>query len=373
MFPMKSREPALLSLALLVFSPPLVAQRLELANDLTQAGVIEEMVVVAEALLATLDDPARQSREEMMGARTDHLRLSIDYDGRRDWSYWPRLQDGLLLSLMSNEQRILTHELLSTLLSVKGQLKVTQIMELDNILEATEVMGQARGFENYYLSFFGEPSTTDPWAWRFQGHHVSLNVTLVAGDISVTPSFLGATPAEIPSGFMAGLRTLRAEEDLGRELVRSLDEAHRDLAVISDRAPRDIFSGHLNAEEFRLKERADWDAWRETLKPMGVGVADLDAWQRNLVQRIIDEVVTTYRPEIATEYLKTIDIGELSFAWMGSLERRSPHYYRLQGGDFVFEYENFQGDGNHIHTVWHSLTGDFGDDLLAEHWRASHR
>ena len=298
MFPMKSREPALLSLALLVFSPPLVAQRLELANDLTQAGVIEEMVVVAEALLATLDDPARQSREEMMGARTDHLRLSIDYDGRRDWSYWPRLQDGLLLSL---------------------------------------------------------------------------NVTLVAGDISVTPSFLGATPAEIPSGFMAGLRTLRAEEDLGRELVRSLDEAHRDLAVISDRAPRDIFSGHLNAEEFRLKERADWDAWRETLKPMGVGVADLDAWQRNLVQRIIDEVVTTYRPEIATEYLKTIDIGELSFAWMGSLERRSPHYYRLQGGDFVFEYENFQGDGNHIHTVWHSLTGDFGDDLLAEHWRASHR
>ena len=298
MFPMKSREPALLSLALLVFSPPLVAQRLELANDLTQAGVIEEMVVVAEALLATLDDPARQSREEMMGARTDHLRLSIDYDGRRDWSYWPRLQDGLLLSL---------------------------------------------------------------------------NVTLVAGDISVTPSFLGATPAEIPSGFMAGLRTLRAEEDLGRELVRSLDEAHRDLAVISDRAPRDIFSGHLNAEEFRLKERADWDAWMETLKPMGVGVADLDAWQRNLVQRIIDEVVTTYRPEIATEYLKTIDIDELSFAWMGSLERRSPHYYRLQGGDFVFEYENFQGDGNHIHTVWHSLTGDFGDDLLAEHWRASHR
>ncbi len=298
MFPMKSREPALLSLALLVFSPPLVAQRLELANDLTQAWVIEEMVVVAEALLATLDDPARQSREEMMGARTDHLRLSIDYDGRRDWSYWPRLQDGLLLSL---------------------------------------------------------------------------NVTLVAGDISVTPSFLGATPAEISSGFMAGLRTLRAEEDLGRELVRSLDEAHRDLAVISDRAPRDIFSGHLNAEEFRLKERADWDAWMETLKPMGVGVADLDAWQRNLVQRIIDEVVTTYRPEIATEYLKTIDIDELSFAWMGSLERRSPHYYRLQGGDFVFEYENFQGDGNHIHTVWHSLTGDFGDDLLAEHWRASHR
>ena len=137
-------------------------------------------------------------------------------------------------------------------------------MELDNTLEALESVGQPRGFENYYLTFFGAPSTTAPWAWRFQGHHISLSVTLAAGDISVTPSFLGAAPAEIPTGFKAGLRALRAEEDLGRELVRSFDKAQRDLAIISNQAPRDIFSGNLNAEEFRLKDRGDWDAWRET-------------------------------------------------------------------------------------------------------------
>lgn len=39
-------------------------------------------------------------------------------------------------------------------------------MELDNALEALESVGQPRGFENYYLAFFGEPSTTAPWAWR---------------------------------------------------------------------------------------------------------------------------------------------------------------------------------------------------------------
>jgi hypothetical protein len=96
------------------------------------------MVAAAEAILETLDDPARQSREEMLNIRTDHLRLSMDDENRQNWSYWPRSQYGMLLSLMNTEQRILTHELLSTLLSIKGQLKVTQIMELDNVLEDLE-------------------------------------------------------------------------------------------------------------------------------------------------------------------------------------------------------------------------------------------
>ena len=91
------------------------------------------------------------------------------------------------------------------------------------------------------------------------------------------------------------------------------------------------------------------------------------------MQRLLDEVVTTYRPEISSAYLKTIDVDELSFAWMGSLRRREPHYYRLQGSDFVFEYDNAQDNANHVHTVWRSKAGDFGDDLLPEHYQTSHR
>lgn len=352
---------------------PVFAQEIHDTYGATQADATLEMVGAAEALLATLDNPARASREEMLNIRTDHLRLSMEDDNRQDWSYWPRSQHGLLLSLMTTEQRILTHELLDTLLSIKGQLKTTQIMELDNILEDSEFVGQPRGFENYYLSIFGVPSAEAPWAWRFQGHHLSLNVTLAGGNITVTPSFLGATPAEIPTGFMAGVRTLRAEEDLGRALVRSLDESQRETTIISAQAPRDIFAGNLNAHEFRLKPRQDWNLWRETLQPEGIAVADLSESQRTYVRRIVDEVITTYRPEISNVYLESIDIDDLHFAWMGSTERRSPHYYRLQGSDFVFEFENFQGDGNHIHTVWRSESGDFGADLLASHHREAHR
>ena len=362
---------ALLGLFLHVAS--LSAQDIRDTYGSTPADVIDEMVVAAETLLSTLDDPARQSREEMLDIRTDHLRLTMEDENRQDWSYWPRSQHGMLLSLMNTEQRILVHELLSTLLGIKGQLKVTQIMELDNVLEDLEFVGQPRGFENYYLTIFGSPSATTPWSWRFQGHHLSLNVTLIAGDIAVTPSFLGATPAEISTGFMAGLRTLRAEEDLGRLLARSFNAAQIKQAKVGEQAPRDLFTGNLDANAFRLKDRRDWDTWRETVQPEGIAVADLDTDQRIIVQRIVDEVITTYRPEIANGYLEGIDITNLSFAWMGSLERRSPHYYRLQGGDFVFEYDNFQGNGNHIHTVWRSVSGDFGEDLLESHYRESHR
>jgi hypothetical protein len=91
------------------------------------------------------------------------------------------------------------------------------------------------------------------------------------------------------------------------------------------------------------------------------------------VQRILDEVVTTYRPEISSAYLKTIEIDKLSFAWMGSMERSGPHYYRLQDADFIFEYDNVQSGANHVHTVWRSKLGDFGEDLLPEHYQMSHR
>ena len=119
---------ALLGLFLHVAS--LSAQDIRDTYGSTPADVIDEMVVAAEALLSTLDDPARQSREEMLDIRTDHLRLTMDDENRQDWSYWPRSQHGMLLSLMNTGQRILVHELLSTLLGIKGQLKVTQIMEL---------------------------------------------------------------------------------------------------------------------------------------------------------------------------------------------------------------------------------------------------
>ncbi len=105
---------------------------------------------------------------------------------------------------MSAQQKILTHRLLNTALSAKGYLTTIQVMQLEKILSDNEVIGFPRGPENYTLAIFGTPSMNGKWAWRFEGHHLSLNFAVASGEISVTPTFFGASPAQIRTGTMAG-------------------------------------------------------------------------------------------------------------------------------------------------------------------------
>lgn len=354
------------------------AQEGDVPLNSIDVSVTEEMVGVAQALLASTrtgvpqqgdrPDSGPNRVERMMGySREGLLSLSALDESRRDWSYWPRPRVGLSLVQMNAEQRTLVHDLLTLTLSSLGYLKVVHVMQTDEILRAWEEEGTLRGKGYYWLSFFGTPSISEPWGWRFEGHHVSLNISVAPGSVRVTPTFFGADPAEVPQGTLAGFRPHAGIEDLGRDLVLSMSRTQREIVVLSHRPPRDIFAGNLR------KPQDDWEAWRETLQPEGILVKDLSPEQRQIAQRILEEVVTTYRPEISSAYLKTIDIDDLSFAWMGGVERRLPHYYRLQGNDFVFEYDNVQDGANHIHTVWRSKAGDFGDDLLRDHYQTSHR
>lgn len=345
--------------------------------DSIDVRVNEEMVRAAQAILASTRDgvPQQGDRgagtnrvERMVGySREALLRLPAEDEARRDWVYWPRFRVGLTLEFMTAEQRMLVHDFLQTSLSHAGYLKTVHVMQTEEILSLWEDVGLPRGNEKYWLVFFGTPSMEEPWAWRFEGHHVSLNVSAAPGSIRVTPTFFGADPAEVPQGPMAGFRPHGAVEDLGRTLVLSLSGSQQEVAILSDQPPLEIFATNLG------RPRDDWEAWKEALQPEGIAVADLRPEQRQMVQRLLDEVVTTYRPEISGAYLKTIDVDGLSFAWMGSVNRREPHYYRLQGADFVFEYDNVQDNANHVHTVWRSKSGDFGDDLLPDHYQSAHR
>ena len=65
-------------------------------------------------------------------------------------------------------------------------------------------------------------------------------------------------------------------------------------------------------------------------------------------------------------------LPDLHFAWAGGIERKQPHYYRLQGPRVLIEYDCVQNNANHSHTVWRDPEGDFGRDLLAEHYAAAH-
>jgi hypothetical protein len=279
-------------------------------------------------------------------------------------------------------------------------------MGIEATLDAKEGWGRGdRDPLRYNVSLFGAPSDSEPWGWRFEGHHISLNYTIVKGEIvAPTPTFFGSNPAEAPLGGVATLRPLAGVEDLARDLVHALQDEQRVLAVLAPVAPSDIVlanrprvvNGALPAPTIRWNQETFSDAQQERFlqiqrergllpeqiemlrcseEPRGVSVAQMNESQRQIVHALIGEYIHRMPDELAEfEYnqLRRRGIDQVHFAWAGGIERHQPHYYRLQGPRFLVEYDNTQNDANHIHSVWRDPQNDFGADLLAHHYAHAH-
>lgn len=283
-------------------------------------------------------------------------------DERYDWHYVPRSRSGLALKEMTAGQQALAKAFLKTGLSQSGYWKSVTIMKLETVLREIESFNMGRDPEKYFFSIFGLPSEKGTWGWRVEGHHLSLNFTIADGRLlAAAPRFLGANPAKVAAGELGGLRTLAVEEDLARQLLNSLDSDQKQKAVFREQAYSDIVSGN-----------------EETVSPLkrvGIAAGALNGAQMDILIRLIDEYVSALTPEIArqrTEAVRGSGLAQIHFGWAGGLEPGRPHYYRIQGAAFLIEYDNVQNGANHIHTVWRDFAGDFGRDLLKEHYRSAH-
>jgi len=319
------------------------------------------MASSASAFLASLND--EQKRQAT---------FTLDSEERTRWHFVPvemHARKGLTLGEMNEAQRKAAHELLKAGLSQRGYMTATAIMELETVLGAIEAqmkqagLGRADPFRRdpvrYFFSVFGTPSRTGTWGWRAEGHHLSVQFTVVNGKlVAATPTFFGSNPAEIKEGPQKGVRLLSSVEDAARTLVESLTAAQRSTAVMAPVAPADI----LTMAESSVKP----------LPAAGIPASQLDSKQRALLMNVLDVYAGFMAPDLAAERLgkvKAAGIDLIAFAWAGPIERGQKHYYRVQGPTFLIEYDNTQNEGNHIHSVWRDFDGDFGRDLLREHLR----
>jgi hypothetical protein len=331
---------------------PRIAAVLLLAVRLV-ASPVDEMAGAAGNFLAALSDDQR-------GKAT----FAFDSDERENWHFIPKERKGLTLKEMNPAQRHLAYALLSTGLSQRGLAKAVTIMSLEQIL--AEIEGPSRKFprdpELYHVSIFGKPEGTGTWGWRVEGHHLSVNFTIVDGKVAAgTPSFMGTNPAEVRVGSRAGLRVLAHEEDLGRQLVKSLDAEQQKTAIVDTKAPDDVVTAASRKAEVG--------------KPIGIAFSRLKSEQRALAFKLIREYVQRLRGEVADVEIAKIEKSPASaiyFAWEGGLEKGDRHYYRVHGPTFLLEYDNTQNDANHIHAVWREFNGDFGRDVLAAHYQMNH-
>ena len=309
-----------------------------------------EMNEAATVFLASLD-----------GAQRKAASFEFKDKERENWHFIPMDREGVRFDALKPHQQHLAFGLLGTGLTQKGLMTATQIMTLEEILRSRGGDPKVRNTEKYNIAIFGSPSPTKPWGWRFEGHHLSLNFSLLGEKVVGLPAFYGTNPAELKKGPLKGMRPLGEIEDAGRQLAKDLIKA--DMSpVFSEKAPKEI----LTAKDSTAKAQ----------QIMGTTSDKMNGEQVKQILAIVSQVASMQRGEITNESLRKINTMQrkkLHFAWGGSLERNGPHYFRIQGVDFIVEYANTQNDANHAHLVWRDLKDDFARYSLKKHYLENHK
>ncbi len=294
--------------------------------------------------------------------------LPFEGDERYVWNYTPVERNGLPFHAMNEGQRTLAFGLLRSGLSDRGYRDARQIIDLEPILREAERIEKIetqwlRDPERYCFSVFGQPGGDKPWGWRVGGHHVCTHFTTVDSDrVSTSPLFFGANPATVRYGPSTGLRTLGTEEDLGRQVLGGLDAQQRGVAIVDPIAPSDILTKNYRS--------ASPDA-----APSGIALRALSGVQRDAVVSLIRHYVHRVEDDLADPVwsrLERAGLDTVTFAWAGPIDRGQKHYYAVKGPTFLIEYDNTQNNGNHIHSVFRDFENDWGEDLLAAHYRDAH-
>jgi hypothetical protein len=378
-----------------VIIPLLTLIASEVVAQMRLTGAMTES---AERLLASLS-PAQKARMQFPFGTLE----------RFNWHYIPRMRKGLALRELPDTQKALALALMKTGLSAPAYATTEQIRSLELILVEREKNGSVpmvRDPENIFFTVFGTPSREQPWAWRVEGHHISVNVTVAAGRVRAagsadgpdmianTPLFFGAEPALLAGGPRKGLRVLGAVEDKARALIDAFDAGQRAAAIIGTQLPVDIFTG--NDREPDLASQLNpmgLDRQPETFPQSGLVAAHMTPRQKDLLKILIDEYLSRMPDEIAQMRSRALaaDFDKVSFAWIGATRPEDapkptasfgcepgdprweciplgfPYYYRVLGPTFLIEYMNT--NGNHSHSVWRDYqNGDFGEDLLRAHY-----
>jgi Protein of unknown function (DUF3500) len=302
----------------------------------------------AMALLGALDEEQRR----LAG------RPFTDQAARRWLEYRPEHRPGACIADLSVAGRKGAHRLLATGLSEHAYAQAMSIVALEEVLDRREDWQRGRHSGDYWVNVFGDPAGDQPWSWRFEGHHLSVTMTVAQDEVSPAPVFLGANPACVSYAGHPVSRPLAPEEDLVRALLDAMGATGRSAAVVASQAPDDIHTS--------INPRA-----QEGIQPLGVPAARLGSSARALLAQLVALYLDRLPAELAAREAARVADAELHFAWEGPLTPGARHYYRVQGDDLLIEYDTTD-DGNHAHTVLRRPRGDFGGDMLAAHYQQAH-
>jgi hypothetical protein len=332
---------------------------------LSMAGLLAAQPGSAPASAAASQVAGKASEFLATLSESQRAKLSFKFNDEVQRTRWSNLptgvvpRAGLRLGDLSAAQRSAAMALLSTTLSKRGYEKVLAIMEGDEVLKnsSNQKGGQKGrpmfGHDEYYISFLGAPSVSEPWILQFGGHHLALNVTIVGQQGILTPSLTAAQPAVYELNGKT-VRPLGAENDKAFALLHALDAAQQKQAILGYEI-RDLVLGPGQDGK--------------TIQPEGLKGSAMNAKQQAMMVDLASEWTGIIHDSAALARIAEIraNIADTWFAWSGSTENGKAAYFRIQGPTLVIEYapQAMGGDPTmHIHAMYRDPTNDYGKKLV---------
>jgi Protein of unknown function (DUF3500) len=328
------------------------------------------IVHAAQAFLGMLTADERHSVLFPLGAAEQRMWLNMHPN---------YLRHGVMLEAFGTNARNAAMQLMATCLSERGFEQARNVMRVNGLVVEITNSPDEFGEWPYWMSFFGEPSTTEPWAWQIDGHHLNLNIFVLGDQIVFTPSLMGSEPCDIEEGPLAGVHLFRPEHDAGVAFMRSLSGTQLAEAVFSPSIARDALPPHLHDPiDGRMQAGALND--NRVLPFAGVAGRSLDNAQRRLLRNLIGEYIGWGASDHAAVKMSEAEahLDDTHVLWMGRVANNGPFYYRVHSPVVLIEFDHHPGivfnntepSHHHTHTLIRTPNGgDYGADVLRRHYR----
>ena len=343
----------------------------EFVGVTTDGAVVPDLFPIAATGVST--EPVKRAAEALLAVLTPQQRERVLFPVEDDeWRRWANIhistRQGVGFAEMNEAQTSAVWALLAAGMSARGVALARDITRLEEHLAELKDDHYQYGEHRYWITIMGEPSSTEPWGWQFEGHHLIVNYFVLGDQVVMTPTFMGSEPVRADSGKYQGTEVLQAEEALGLALIRGLTAAQRNLAIIAADKPGNNNYGELLSDNVVVPIE-------------GLPLADLEGEQRRLAEQLIRIYVDNIRPGHAEVRMAEVLArwADTHFAWVGGTDDIAPFYYRIQSPVILIEFDHqspiaLEGDGpsrRHIHSVVRTPNGnDYGKDLLRQHLQA---
>src|SRR6056297_230373 len=316
-------------------------------------------------------EPIKKSAELFLNSLSQDQQQKTLFDIEDDeWRKWSNVDNGIYdrqgisLKEMTPLQKDMAFELMQFSLSAKGLQLSKDIMKTDQTLKELNNGNTAYDEELYFITIMGVPSSTEPWGWQLDGHHLVINYFILGDQVVMSPVFMGGEPIFTTSGKYKGNTLFQDEQNLGLAFMQSLSKELKSQAILSS-----------SKKQSDIKTEGSKD--NVTLNYEGLQLNKLSYGQKEQLVHLITQYVNTMKEghhQIKMEEIMA-NWDSTYFAWIGETTAESIFYYRIHSPVVLIEFDHQAAVGvpnspegpirNHIHTVVRTPNGnDYGKDLL---------